>query len=561
VNTFDRRFQRSPHPRPSGLPVRQGVRTGRGAATGVGHAAMMALALALLGGCRAEDAADRTRPVVVGVHSDFDAFNPLVTTSAYGQELNNFALFTPLIQHDEDLSPMPWLAESWTLEGDTAVVFQLRQDVYWHDGRLVTAEDVAFTFERAKDPATASLLGSVFLVDVATARVEAPHRIRFGFHRPHAQALESFWWAPVPMHVLEGVSAAELRTAAFNRNPVGSGPFRLETWDANQRVVLARNPDFPAALGGPAAAERVVFRIVPEATTLLTELLTGAVHVNIPVFPDQVPIIEASASATVHAFPGRGLLYLGWNNERPPFDDPEVRRALALSVDRRGIIDGLLGGLAEPAAGTIPPGHPLHPTDVEPLPYAPDEAARLLDAAGWTDRDGDGVRDKDGRPLRFTLLTSDDPLRRAIAQALQSQFRTVGVALDLRVLEFQTMLQLHRDRDFDAVLSSWVLDNFQMAAAPRALLHSSQADVPRSANRSGVRIAELDRLIDRGGTPAPRGELRAVWSTFTRILQEQQPLTFLFWPHELAASGQGVEGVVMDQRGELRSIARWRVGG
>ena len=499
--------------------------------------------------------------VVVGVPTDFDAFNPLVTTTYYAQELDNHALYTPLVQYDEQLQPMPWLAESWEMLGDTGVVFTLRQDVRWHDGQPVTAEDVKFTFDRAKEPTSASLLGSVFLKDVASAEVLGPNSIRFTFARPHAQALEDFWWAPVPRHVLESVPAAQLQSAPFNRSPIGSGPFRLEQWTANDRVVLLRNPDFPAALGGPAASERVILRIIPEPTTMLTELFTGGVHVDVALLPEQASTVEENQPTRLLAYPGRTVFYLGWNNARAPLDDPAVRRALAAAVDREGIISGLLHGRARAASSTVPPGHPLHPSDLTPPAFDPADAQARLEQAGWTDSNGDGVREKGGQPLSFSLLTSDDGVRRSVTQALQSQLRAVGAEVEIRVLEFQTMLQQHRDRDFDAVLTSWTLDNFQMAGAPYALLHGSQADVARSANRSNVRDAVLDSLIERGAAPLPDEELKGVWRAATERLNETQPITFLFWMDDLNGVRSEVQGVEMDARGEFRTMARWRLGG
>jgi peptide/nickel transport system substrate-binding protein len=230
-------------------------------------------------------------------------------------------------------------------------------------------------------------------------------------------------------------------------------------------------------------------------------------------------------------------------------------------VDREGIISGLLHGLAQPASSTIPPGHPLHPGDLSPPPYDPADAQARLEQAGWVDTNGDGVREKGGQTLSFSLLTSDDQVRRSVAQALQSQLRAVGAQVEIRVLEFQTMLQQHRDRDFDAVLTSWTLDNFQMAGAPYALLHGSQADVPRSANRSNVRDPVLDSLIDRGAAPLSDEQLQAVWREATERLNETQPLTFLFWTDELVGVRAEVQGVEMDGRGEFRTIARWRLGG
>lgn len=496
--------------------------------------------------------------VVVGVRSDFGSFNPVTSSGQYDLELMNYALFTPLVQYDENLEVQPHLAESWELLGDTGVVFSLRQDVRWHDGQPVTARDVEFTFNLAKDEQTASLLGSAFLAEVASAEVLDDYTIRFAFERPHAQALEDFWWPPLPRHLLEGVAAADLRNAPFNREPVGSGPFRFVEWRSNDQLVIEPNPDYPEALGGPPAARRIVFRVVPEASTMLTELLTGSIHVDLPVMPDQVAQITENDETELHSFPGRTVYYLGWNNEREPFTDANVRRALAHSINRQEIVDALLYGEGEIATSTIPPWHPLYPGDMTPLEFDPEAAAQLLEEAGWQDRDGDGIReDAQGQPLAFTVLSSDDALRRSVVEVLQNQLRRVGADVDIQVMEFQTMLQNHRDREFDAVFTNWVLDNFQVASAPTALFHSREAETAQSANRSGVRIPALDAVLERGALATDEAGQADAWREFTEVLRQEQPVTFMFWLNELAASRSSVTGVEMDPRGELRSIAEW----
>jgi peptide/nickel transport system substrate-binding protein len=507
--------------------------------------------------CGGGDRAARGGSVVVGMRSDFGGFNPITSSSAYDMELNNYALFTPLVQYDDDLGVRPYLAESWELQDDTAVVFRLRQDVRWHDGQPVTAHDVEFTFNMAKNPEAASIIGSSFVTEVESARVVDDYTIAFRFLRPHAQALESFWWAPAPRHLLQDVAPAEMRNAPFNRRPVGSGPFMFGDWRANEQLVLVPNPDFPEALGGPPAADRVVFRIIPEASTMLTELLTGGIHVNIPLTPDQTRQVADNADTDLFSYPGRTIWYIGWNNARPPFNDAAVRRAMAHAINRQEIIDALLYGEGLLATSTIPPWHRANP-DIEPLQFNPDLAGQMLEQAGWV-AGADGIRQRGGQRLAFTLLSSDDPLRRSVVEVLQNQLRRAGADVQIRVMEFQTMLQNHRNRDFDAVFTNWVLDNFQLASAPMALFHSSQADIEQSPNRSTVRIPQLDAAMERAALATDEGQQRDAWRQVVQILQQEQPVTFMFWLNELAAARSNVHGIEMDPRGELRSIAEWAV--
>jgi peptide/nickel transport system substrate-binding protein len=516
------------------------------------------LGAAMLAGC---SGADRDRPggtVIVGVRTDFSGMNPITNSSLVTDHVMKFGLFTPLLQYDDGLNPTPHLAESWDMHGDTAVTFTLRDDLRWHDGQPVTAEDVKFTFDMAKNPETASLLASAYLAPVESAEVLDPRTIRFRFAYPHAQALEDFWWPPVPRHLLEGVAPAEMANAPFNRNPVGSGPYRFREWRANDRLVLERNDDYPEGLGGPPEADRVVFRIIPEPATMLTELLTGGIHIQMQVEPDQVARVEQTANMDVHSAPGTTLFYLGWNNQREPFTDARVRRALTMAIDRQEIIDALLRGHGRPATSTIPPWHPYAP-GIDPLPYDPDRARALLDEAGLRPGPDGTRRGPDGQPMRFRIMTSERPLNRAIVEVVQDQLRRVGVAAQVEVVEFQTMLAQHRARTFDAVLSNWVLDNFQMASAPRSLFHSEEAEVEGSANRSGVRNPRLDRLIDEGAVATEEGRAREIWREFTEVLQEEQPFTFMFWLDDLAAARAVVSGFETDERSEFVNMREWAV--
>ncbi len=524
----------------------------------VGFAIVCLIALqACGGGERGSPGAGSGGTIVVGMRSDLGGMNPVTYGDQYTYELINYALFTPIVQYDADLQVQPYLAESWDLTADTGVVFHLRRDVKWNDGRLVSAEDVKFTYDLAKAPETASLVGSAFVGEVDRAEVVDSFTIRFHFARPHAQALEDFWWAPLPKHLLEKVPPQELKNAPYNRQPVSSGPFKLVEWQANQRVVIERNPDFPAALGGPPQAQRIVLRIIPEASTMLTEFKTGGVHVDIPLPPDQVAQVKNDANLSFFSFPGRTVYYIGWNNDRDPFKSAGVRRALALGINRQEIIDALLFGQGLLATSTVPPWHALYPKDVQPVAFDQQQAMQLLEQEGWKDSNGDGVRDKNGKPLRFTMLSSDNTVNRSVVEMVQAQLRKIGVQVDARALEFQTMRSQHVARDFDAVFTNFVLDNFQMAAAPTAMFHSRLAGKAGSTNRSSVRNPELDRLIDRAFGATDQAQARAIWRDITLLLEREQPVTFMYWLNELAATQKSVHGVTMDPRGEFVSVAQW----
>ena len=233
----------------------------------------------------------------------------IANTAPVHDELIKYALFTPLIQYDENLEVTAVPRRVLGAARRHGVVFQLRRDVHWHDGQPVTAEDVKFTFDLAKDPATASLIGSAYLTEVESAEVVDSYTIRFTSSRPHAQALEDFWWAPLPKHLLE--ERAARRTCATRRS-TGSRwvAGRTASWSGARTSGSCSSATRISRRrwAAPPQLDRVVFRIIPEASTMLTELLTGGVQVDIPVVPDQAEQIKGNANLELFAFPGRTVL-------------------------------------------------------------------------------------------------------------------------------------------------------------------------------------------------------------------------------------------------------------
>lgn len=529
----------------------EAARTG-GAARPAALAATAALLLSA--GCGGGEATGREGPLVVAYSAELQTLNPVVSTDQNANELIYYLLFTPLVAYDSAFRVRPWLAESWELSKEE-VVFTLRDGVRWHDGEPVTAADVVFTFELMTDPEVASPLGAAYLSEVASAEALGPRRVRFAFERPHASPLEDFFWPPVPRHVLEGVPAAELARHPFGRRPVGSGPYRLVEWDVGEGLRFRGREEFPEALGGPPEIRDVYYRILPENTVRLRELLTGRLHVDGPLAPSEAERVRASDAARLEAFPWRKFTYVGWNGRRAPFDDARVRRALTMALERGELLRAALYGFGSVAAGPIPPWHPYSP-DLDPLPHAPDSARALLERAGWRDRDGDGVREREGRPFRFELLAAArNPTFADLVQMIQAQLSRVGVEVEPRLLEWQTVLARHRGRDFDAVLTNWVLDSFRVD--PRPLFHSRQVEVEGSANRSSYANPVADSLMELGVRARDTARAARVWAEFARVLQRDQPLTFLFWDDELAGVDRSLEGVRMDARGELVTLPRW----
>lgn len=495
--------------------------------------------------------------VVIAGSSDLQSMNSLVNAESWTTEVINNVLFLPLVRFGPDWSYRPALAQSWRMVGDTAVVFQIRRDVYWHDGAHTTAHDVAFTFNRLKHEGTAAPDAENFQ-NWSSAQVIDSFTIRFRL-KPHVEPLSP--WATtaiMPKHLLDSIPPPRLRQAAFNKKPVGNGPFRFVSQRANDRWVFEANPRFPAALGGRPRINRVVWRVIPDNNAQVTELIAGQADLILGPRAEQVK--ELDARRDLRAVIRPTLRYAGiiWNGKRAPLNDPRVRRALAMSLDRQKMITALRGGYAQIAASPIPPVHWAFDRSITPLPYDPAGARRLLAAAGFQDRNRDGVlEDASGKRLEVELkIAANNSFNRDVGEMVRAELERVGVRINARPVDFATMIEdiTKPARNFEAAFLMYGTD-YRLSI--RDAFHSSAMGGPfQSASYSNP---EIDRLLDRAAVTSNRAQARNVWSRIQRILRDEQPWLFLWWAPDLIVVRERVKGVQMDARGALINLPQWQV--
>lgn len=493
--------------------------------------------------------------LVIGSPSDLGLANPLVARDASTRQVNRYMLFMPLLRFGPDLDVRPWLAESWEMVGDTAAVLHLRDDVRWHDGTRTSAHDAAFTFRRLSDPETGSPLRGHF-EGWRGVQVVDSFTVRFSFE-PRAEPLGPLALMPVvPRHHLDSVPAAETRRAGFNQRPVGNGPFRFVSRRTDDRWVFEANPDFPEELGGRPHLDRIVWRVIPETGSQEAALRTGEVDLLLGVRAGRFEELRNAPGLRGIVRPSRRYAFMGWNGRRGPFDDPTVRRALTMAVDRREILEALREGHGELAVGPVPPGHWLFDPSLAPLPHAPDSALALLEGSGLRNRDDDpALEDGEGEEMAFELnVPAESDFNRDMAQMIQSDLSEIGVSVRIRPLDYSTLVQRvsSPERAFDAVLMGWEA-GYRLDL--RSLFHSSEIDGPFQL--ASYRNPELDRLLDRVEGIRDREEARPLWHRLQAILREEQPWSFLYYFPDLYVARDGVRGIEMDVRGALASVDRW----
>ncbi len=475
--------------------------------------------------------------------AELQSIDPLLTVHPLAKQVQRFALFMTLARYDSALAPQPYLARRWAWSADRrSLTLALRPDVRWDDGRATTAADVVFTLDAARDPAT-GYPRAADLACLTGVRARDRLTVRLDFCRPQRAFPDVLTdLAVVPAHLLAAVPRAGLRTAAFNEHPVGNGPFRFVSHVPNQRWVFAANPAFPAALGGPPEIQRLVIVVVDEAATKLAGLVTGELDVA-GIQPMHAAVVRSDPELAVEDYPILLTYGLVWNTARPPFDDPRLRRALTMALDRRRIVEAYLYGFGVVADGPVPPWHPLA-AGVPHLPYDRAGAAALLDSLGWRAR-GDGWRARGGRPLAFTVLTVGSA-DNSLEQMLQADFGAVGVRMTIRQLELGAFLARATAgaHDYDALVTG-VPGDLDLGYV-RGLFDSRLRGGPLQYAR--YHDPAVDRALDAGDFAAVQ-----------RIVAREVPITFLYHARGLAGLTRRLRGVRMDLRGELATLERWHL--
>jgi len=443
--------------------------------------------------------------------ADLQSVNPLFTIHPLAKQVERYVLLLTLVRYDSTLTPRPYLARAWRWSGDhRALAFTLAAGVRWHDGAPTTARDVVWTFNAARDSLTGYPRWSD-LAAVSDIRAPDDSTVIVRFRDPPATLPDVFTdLAVLPAHLLDTVPPSRLRSAAWNDHPVGNGPFRFAAHEPHRRWSFVADSSFPASLGGPPALRRFVIVVVDEPTAKLAALAAGDLDFA-GINPAHAAYVRRNPRLAVVEYPSIFPNGLVFNTRRPPFDDRTVRLAAALAIDRRAIVDGMAFGFASIADGPVPPFLPGY-VAVPRCPFAPDSARRLLA----------------GRRPHVELLTVGSG-EAALEQMLQAQLDAVGFDVAIRQLELSSFL----DRVY----------------GPR---HSFTAAVMGVPGDPG--LGYLAPLGDLTGMPVPRDPVAA-----QRLFADSLPVAWLYHPHGVTGMNRRVRGVRIDVRGELASIARWRV--
>lgn len=385
------------------------------------------------------DAGSAERKVATFIFTqEFDTLNPAYTNmwfSSITQQIWNAAAW----DFDVDNNPRPVLVtdiptlENGGISADgTVLTLNLRDNIVWSDGAPITSADFQFTWEMITNPA--NTVASTYPYDLITS-LETPDErtVVVGFDEPFVPWTATLFTFVLPQHVLGPVFEAEgtIDNAAWNLAPtVGAGPFVFSEWESGSFARFVRNDNY---YGEPARLDEIFIRFVPDDASQVAALQTGDGDLGTFIAYSDIPTLQEANVDVVTAFSGYNegwFFYLG-EDGHPALQDPNVRQAIAMGFDRFALNQDLLLGLTQPAA-TFWDNTPYADPGVEAWPYDPDQARALLDAAGWVDTNGDGIRDKDGVELVLVHGTTNREIRQDTQAVAQQQLAEIGVGLELQ---------------------------------------------------------------------------------------------------------------------------------
>ncbi|MCL2484509.1 MAG: peptide-binding protein [Endomicrobia bacterium] len=487
---------------------------------------------------------------IIASLSDASFLNPILASDTSSSMVLD-KLFNGLVKYDKDLNLTGDLAESFEVSKDgLEIIFKLRKNVKWHDGVPFTAKDVRFTYEVLIDPNVKTPYSSNFTI-IKDFQIIDDYTVKILYDKPFAPNLERWGMQIIPKHIFEG---QDINTAAANRKPVGTGPYKFKSWQTDQKIVLEANPDY---FEGRPYIDRYIIRIVPDQAVQFLELRKQSLDA-VALTPDQWYAYD-SFFKFYNKFrqPVFAFTYLGFNMKRKPFDDKNFRQAMQLAINKKDIIDGVLLGTGKEAIGPYPPQSWAFNPNIAESEYNLQKAAAMLKELGFEDIDNDGWLEYLGKKFEFTITTNQGNKQRELtAQIVQQQLKKIGIKANIRIIEFSTFVnQYIAKREFDAVIMGWSLsfdpDQF-------LLWHSSQT-APREYNFLSYNNPRVDRLYEKARAVFDVETRKKMYYEIQEIMAEDLPCIFLYYPDSMQAVHKRFKGIEPAPIGIMYNFIEWWV--
>ncbi len=466
--------------------------------------------------------------------------NPILATDSSSSEITQW-IFNSLVTYDKNAKIKMMLAKSYEFRDKTTLIFHLRKGVKWSDGKPFSAKDVIFTYKTIISPSIFTPYSSSFR-HIKSVEALDDYTIKVVYKYPYFKALETWMMEILPEHLLK--NEKNLMTSKFNQAPIGTGPYILKKFSISNDIVLKANPNY--FIHKPFIDE-IVYHYLPDASANFLMLKSGLLDVG-SLTPLQLERqIDSSFKKrfSIYESPSHSYSYMGFNLKNPKFQNPIVRKALSLAIDREQLAKVMFFGHARVCTGPFLPGTGAFNPDVKAPKQDIKKAKELLKKAGY---------DKN-HPLTFELSTNTGSTRTYMAQILQSQLKKAGVIVKLRIMEWQAFLNtVVMPKRFEAVLLAW-----SVGLKPDAYsIWDSKSYKKGGFNFIGYKNEEVDRLIKKAERTVDNKKFNKIYKRIFKLITDDNPYLFLVIPNSITVVNKKIHPVSPSIIGIMHNEIEWK---
>ena len=507
----------------------------------------VSIIISLLSGCSQKTANDG-RVFIWARGSDAHKLDPADVDD--GESVNTVSqIFEGLVRFKSGtLDIEPWLAESYLISDDAkSYVFKIRSGVMFHDGTPLNAETAKFTFDRQMDPKhtghfedAAFSYWNYLYQDVEKVEATGEMELTFTLKQPNASLIYSLAIFPA---FLVSPTAIETYGSDFQRNPVGTGPFKFVEWRPNEAIILSRNDEY---WNDKPVIERLVMSVVPDNTARLLKLKSGEIHGMDGLQPAEIEGLSSDSNVTVFQETGLNVGYLCFNMEKPRMRNANFREGVSLAIDRAALAEIGLSGAGRAADYPLPEGFLGYPENPKSVPYDPEKAKALLAPL---------IKEFEDEPLELIVMNAPrpyfpDPI--VIATFIKGQLEVVGLSVKVVASDFKAQLSDLRNGDFEAGLIGWVGDNGDTDNFLSVFFASWAAEKGTATNYSFYRNDDMDALLRQGRIETEPEKRAAIYGKALDLWRRDLPLVPLVHADNIAAVDSNFEGFELQKIGDLR---------
>ncbi len=466
--------------------------------------------------------------------------NPILANDSASSEISDW-LFNGLFKYDKNGNPTVDLAKSYNFETPTKLIVKLRDDVLWHDNTKLTSKDIVFTYEKIIDPKVFNSIKSNF-EQVSSVKALDDYTLEIIYKKPYFKALETWMVGILPYHILK--NEENLMTSSFNKNPIGTGSYKLKEFKQGQDIELIA---FDNYFEGKPQIDKILYQFLPDPNTSFLYLKQKKLDIGglTPIQINRQLDDNFKNNYTIIQKPSFSYTYLGFNLKDEKFKDIRIRQALSLAINRQELVDILFFGYGKVCNGPFLPDSFAYNEDVKTITQDIAKAKELLKEAGFDENN----------PFTFEISTNTgNDIRINTAQILQYQLQKAGIIMKIRVMEWQAFLNtVVHPRKFEAVLLGWSL-----ALTPDAypLWHSSSSKLG-GFNLVSYENKSVDKLIEDGINTVNREELSKIYKNIFKIISDDLPYLFLYIPDGITVVNKEIKNIEPSFVGIMHNQKDW----